>query len=407
MEAMMPDSYKNSDPRTPIMQGSPPRLVPPRLDWDRAPWNRWSFQHVRDMVPTAEVWRGNAKIRDFPSSARALATLQVTGLNGQATTLGHLLDDTYTDGFLVLQKGGIVTEQYFNGMGPRMLHLSQSVAKSVTSAVAGILIGRGLIDVEARITDYLPELENTAWRGAKIQHVLDMTTGVTFSEEYTDPYSEMGQLDVAAGWKPPPPGSDPEFIWPSTVWDLILSCKRSDASHGAVFHYRSIETDVLAFAMERVTGKRLPQIVSEELWQKIGAEESGSFTVDSAGYALADGGFNATLRDYGRFGQMLLEGGNGIVPASWIEATRNGKHGMFGEPYATLMPGGAYHNMFWIENGASRNLMAQGVFGQLIYVDFANDMVVVKLSTWPDFIIPEMVIATRNAVRLIGQHLAE
>jgi CubicO group peptidase (beta-lactamase class C family) len=402
----MADSYKNSDPRPPIMQGSPPRLIPPRLDWDRAPWNRWTFQHVRDMVPTAEVWRGEDMVRAFPRHEKALGTLQVAGLNGQATTLDDLLNDTYTDGFLVLKNGAIVTEQYFNGMGPRTLHLSQSLAKSVTAAVAGILIGRGLIDVEAQITDYLPELETTAWRGATVQHVLDMTTGVTFSEEYTDPYSEMGQLDVAAGWKPPPPGTDPAFIWPSTVWDLILACKHSDAPHGANFHYRSIETDVLAFALERVTGKRLPQIVSEELWQKIGAEESGSFTVDSAGYALADGGFNATLRDYGRFGQMLLEGGNGIVPGSWIESTRNGNHGMFGEPYDSLMPGGAYHNMFWIENENSRNLMAQGVFGQFIYVDFANQMVVVKLSTWPDFIISEMVIATGNAVRVIAQHLA-
>jgi CubicO group peptidase (beta-lactamase class C family) len=389
------------------MQGSPPLLVPPRLDWDRAPWNRWSFQHVRDMVPTAEVWRGTGKIHEFPRREKALGTLRVTGLDGQLSTLDHLLDNTYTDGFLVLKNGAIVTELYFNGMEQRTLHLSQSVAKSVTSAVAGILIARGLIDLAALVTHYLPELENTAWRGATVQQVLDMTTGVTFSEEYADPYSEMGQLDVAAGWKLPPPGSDPAFSWPSTVWNLILSCKRSDGPHGAEFHYRSIETDVLAFVMERVTGKRLPQLVSEELWQKIGAEESGSFTVDSAGYALADGGFNATLRDYGRFGQMLLVGGNGVVPAAWIEATRNGNHGMFGEPYATLMPGGAYHNMFWIENEASRNLMAQGVFGQFIYVDFTNQMVVVKLSTWPDFIIPEMVIATRNAVRLIGQHLAE
>ena len=85
--------------------------------------------------------------------------------------------------------------------------------------------------------------------------------------------------------------------------------------------------------MERVTGKRLPQLVSEELWQKMGAEESACFTVDSAGFALADGGLNATMRDYGRFGQLILENGGGVIPAAWIEATRNGNHGIFNEPY--------------------------------------------------------------------------
>ena len=85
--------------------------------------------------------------------------------------------------------------------------------------------------------------------------------------------------------------------------------------------------------MERVTGKRLPQLLSEELWQKMGAEESACITVDSAGFALADGGLNARLRDYGRFGQMILENGGGVIPASWIEATRSGNHGIFKEPY--------------------------------------------------------------------------
>ena len=97
--------------------------------------------------------------------------------------------------------------------------------------------------------------------------------------------------------------------------------------HGARFEYRSIESDVLAFVMERATGKRLAELVSQELWQKIGADESACFTVDSAGYALADGGFNATLRDYGRFGLTILDNGGGIVPPDWIEATRTGMHG--------------------------------------------------------------------------------
>jgi CubicO group peptidase (beta-lactamase class C family) len=374
-------SYKNSEPMPPIMTGSPPAMVLPKLDWDRPPWNRWAFQHIREILPTVEVWRGSghrSRLADSPLRIDDLAY----EYNGEKTMLSAHLDETYTDGFLVLKHGAIAHERYFNGMNARSLHLSQSMAKSVTATVCGILVGRGLIDVTAPVTRYLPELEATGWRGATVQHVLDMTTGVRFSEEYTDPMSDIGQVDVASGWKPPPPEAPADFPWPAHMWDLILGLTDQARPHGERFEYRSIETDVLAFLMERVTGVRLAELVSRELWQKIGADESACFTVDPAGYALADGGFNATLRDYARFGQLILEGGRGIVPADWIEATRTGNHGPH---FNDTFPDGSYRNQFWIRDSQSRTIMARGVFGQLIYIDFDNAMVVVKLSTYPEF----------------------
>ncbi len=378
---------------------------PPRDDWDRPPWNRWSFQHIREILPTIEVWRGRGPVRQLSSAERNLDELAVSGVDGETTTLGKLLDQTYTDGFIVLHKGAIVAEHYFNGMDERTLHLSQSVAKSITGTVAGILVGRGVFDVTAPVSRYLPELQYTAWKGATLQHVLDMTTGVNFSEAYTDPYSDIGQVDVATGWKPVPPGGDPAFVWPPHMWELIIRLKDVIRSHGAEFHYRSIETDVLAFAMERATGKRLAQLVSEELWQPMGAEHNASFTVDPAGYALADGGFNATLRDYARFGQLWLEGGGGIIPPEWINTTRNGQHGRFTGRYALSLPDGAYHNQFWIEDPQDRSLIARGVFGQWIYISWKHDMVIAKLSSWPDFVDPKLEKATFAAGRVIGAYL--
>ncbi len=224
-----------------------------------------------------------------------------------------------------------------------------------------------------------------------------------FSEEYTDRYSEVGQIDVAAGWKPIPPGSDPDFAWPSHVWELVLKLRTLDRPHGEAFEYRSIETDVLAFAMERVTGRRLAKLVSEELWQKLGCEESGCFTVDPAGYALADGGFNATLRDYARFGQMILDKGAGIVPEGWIEASRNGVHGPH---FSSSMPEASYRNQFWIEDPRSRSLQCRGVFGQLIHVNFDARIVTVKLSSWPEFVSPPFSAATLRAIHVIAEALA-
>lgn len=378
-------------------------MIVPRDEWDRPPWNRWAFQHVREIVPTVEVWRGNghrARLAEKPVDLDDLTIETAAG----PTSLARLLDETYTDGFLVLQDGAIVYERYFNDMTERTLHLSQSMAKSVTGTVFAILAARGELDAARLVTDYLPELETTAWKGATLQHVLDMTTGVRFSEAYTDPYSDIGQVDVAGGWKPVPTGTDPSFRWPANMWELILGLKDRTRPHGERFEYRSIETDVLAFAMERASGKRLATLVSEELWQKIGADESACFTVDPAGYAIADGGLNATLRDYARFGQLILDGGRGIVPEAWIEATRTNP--VHGPAFNASFDDASYRNQFWIEDRASRSLMCRGVFGQLIHIDFGRRIVMVKLSTWPDFINVAFSRATQAAVHAIGDRLA-
>lgn len=376
-----------------------------RMDWDRSPHNRWSFQHMREILPTAEVWRGRGIVRELPRREIDLDGLAVVSREGRPSTLNALLEESYTDGFLVIHDGAIVFERYLNGMAERSLHLSQSVSKSFTGMLAGILVGQGILNVSAPVTTYLPELRQTGWKNASLQQVLDMTTGVRFSEAYTDPYSDIGQVDVASGWKPVPPRSDPGFEWPQHVWELILRLNEVTRPHGVAFEYRSIETDVLAFCMERVTGRRLPQLMSEELWQKMGAEENACFTVDPAGYALADGGFNACLRDYGRFGQLILEGGGGIIPADWIEATRKGNHQMFDGHYAATLPGGAYHNTFWIEDAVSRSIMARGVFGQWIYINWDYNMVVVKLSSWPDFLNPEFEKSALAAAHVVGRKL--
>jgi CubicO group peptidase (beta-lactamase class C family) len=396
-------SYRNSEPQLPIMRGSPPALVPPRAEWDRPPWNRWAFQHVREILPTAEVWRGAGPVRQLPRAERDLDALPVASAAGEPSTLLALLDETYTDGFLVLKDGAIAYERYFNGMTERTLHLSQSVAKSFAAGVAGILVERGVLDVAAQVTDYLPDLADTAYRGATLQQVLDMTTGVSFDETYTNPYSDIGKSDVASGWKPVPPDSDPSFRWPRHMYELIESLGELNRRHGDLFSYRSVETDVLAFCMERATGKRLPQLLSEEIWQRAGVEESASMTLDPAGYALADGGLNATLRDYGRFGLAYLEGS--LIPPAWIEATRNGNHAIFHEPYTYTLPEGAYRNQWWIEDPRSRALFARGVFGQMIYVDYDHAMVIVKLSSWPDFLNTAFNNATRAACHAIAASL--
>ena len=390
-----------------IMQGFPvpPERRVPHGDWDRAPWNRWTFQHVRELVPTTEVWRGNGPVQALEHNPQSLADIEFDTSQGHRATLQHWIDRSFTDGILVLHRGAVVFEQYHNGMHERTLHLSQSMAKSVVAAVAGIFIGRGLIDPSEQVTHYLPELVTTAWRGATLQQVMDMTTGVRYVEDYEALDSDIAVTDIASGWKQP----HPDFATPHSIWDQILTLTEHVREHGAEFQYRSIETDVLAHCLERVSETRLAELVSRELWQPLGCEESARFTVDPAGYALACGGLNATLRDYGRFGQMLLQrgkvGDTQLVPADWVDDIQNADHSLFGEPYTRAAPNGAYRNQFWIEDVDRPGFMARGVFGQIIYVDPGDDMVFVKLSSWPEFTSVPRLVTTLNAIHAIGNAL--
>jgi CubicO group peptidase (beta-lactamase class C family) len=393
----MTDLKDYRDPRNP---GGP--LIP-RSDWDAPPYNRWAFQNVRQMVPTAEVWRGPGPVMPLPEAPRDM--LGVTfEIDGKVLDVGQFLDESFTDGFIVLSGGKVVSEIYMNGMQPRTTHLSQSVAKSIVGTVAGILNGRGELEFTAPVTHYLPELEKTAYRGASVQQVMDMTSGVLFDETYTSPDSHIAKVDRASGWK------DPVAGWPETMWQVILELTESEAAHGQSFRYRSIETDVIGFILQRVSGLPLSELVSRELWAPMGAEEDAYFTVDRSGYGLADGGFNATLRDYARFGQLIADGGiahgRQIVPSAFIEDLPNGNNAIFGSDYRIVLPGGAYHNQFWVEEAGTPVVMCRGVFGQLIYIDRAADFVAVKLSTWPDFTNPRRTRTALAAMRAIRAALA-
>lgn len=371
-----------------IMQGfpPPPEKRPSADNWDLAPFNRWSFQNIRSLMPTVDIDRGTGPTREFDTALEDVSSLSVEAVTGEILSVEDCLLRTYTDGFLVLHRGKLVVERYFNDMSARTPHLSQSVAKSITGTLAGILHGEGLLDLDAPLVDRVPETVDCGYADATLSQVLDMQTGVRFTEDYGVPGSDMTRIDIASGWRPTRPG-EPR----PTIRDVILSLPK-EREHGETFSYRSVETDMLAWVLERETGQSLADLLSDRIWSKIGAERDSFFTVDGAGTALADGGFNATLRDYARFGVMMLNGGKvdgtQVVPAYWVESLRYGEADKFGSPYNDLSPNGAYRRKWWVNDVKRGDFMARGVFGQLIYVDPDSDLLAVKLSTWPDFLIP-------------------
>ncbi|MEM7017931.1 MAG: serine hydrolase [Pseudomonadota bacterium] len=404
---MTSHSYRNSEPKSAELLCDDILERLPRDIWDLPPWNRWSFQHVDAFLKTDTV-SASEQALILPKQVLDFDHLKLELPHLGATNLAGFLDATYCDGCLIWHNGYVVYEHYDNDMTSASLHLSQSMAKSVTAAAAGVLVKQGVLETEAQLIQYLPALSGTAYAEATLRHVLDMTSGVRYIEDYVAPDSDIAITDIASGWRPRPPGA----TLPDNIWEQILTLRTQDCPHGKRWLYRSIETDVLAHCMIATTGKSLPQLVSELLWQPMGAEYPASFTVDAAGYALADGGFNATLQDYARFGLLYLHQGfnlqsESVIPANWVNDTRRGNHQHFAVTGSIGLPDGAYRNQFWIEDSQNRAIMCVGIFGQLIYIQPDREFMFVKLSTWPTALNSEFKIDTLTAIHQLMNSLEE
>ena len=370
------------------MSGAPPFGAQSQVtlaNWQDPPFNRWAFQHVRELIPTARIPRGTGPVWRLAADHRDIAGIRFRS-DDRELSVAEMLADTHTDGFLVLHRGRIVTEQYFNGLAPDVPHLLMSVSKSVTSTVAGVLAGRGLLDASALVTDIVPELRASSFEGATVQHLLDMRAGTRFDEDYDNPEADVRTYERVYLWRPDDGQARPD--------DALgyFATLQNDGPHGGPFRYRSILPDVLAWVLERAAGTRLHELIARKLWQPMGAEFDADITVDARGNPMADGGICATLRDAARFGQLFLQrgqaGGREIVPASWIDDTIRGApdgpaafragDGPDGYPL-----GAHYRNCWWVRDPGLPFYHASGINGQHVFVHVPSQTVVVKLSTWP------------------------
>lgn len=380
----------------------------PRQDWDQRPWSDWSFLNTRHFLRAQPIRRGPKPLA-LPRDEREIGGIGFRDGAGGHWTVDRMIAESWTNGFMVVHRGRIVHESYPRGMAVSDQHLCQSVSKAIVSAAAGTMIAEGRLDPDAPVTDYLPELATTAWRGARLRHVLDMTTGVRFIEDYEDPMSDMARTDVAAGWRRPPDGADPAE-WPRSLWAQILALKTTDWPHGEQHCYRSIEADVLGLAMARMDGAPLEDVISRRIWAPMGAEADASVTVDTSGVALADAGVSATLRDLARFGLLLLNegmaGDRRVLPADWVDELRRGDGGLFDDVGRAQFPNGRFRSMFWVEDRAEETLVSQGTFGQLVYIVPELDLVAVKLSSWERPLDDDRSDLAIRAIKAIGWALS-
>jgi len=347
------------------------------------PQLRWVVQHLRELSPTHNIRRGSAPASALPAAPKPLDGYVFEDDKGQKITVADWLKATYTDAIVVLHKGRVVYERYDNQMKPSTPHLLFSVTKSFTGLMAAQLVHEGRIDDQALVTKYVPELAGSAWGDMKVREVMDMTGAVRFREVYTDPTTEIFGYSWASGLLPRPPG----YQGPGNVYDFLKTLKK-EGEHGAGFTYRTVHSEVLGWIVSRVTSRHWADLMSENIWQKLGMEEDAYVMVDSVGTPLQGAGLNATARDLARFGEMLRLGGsyNGqkIFDKAVIDDTaKGGDREKFKAGGMPFRPGYSYRNQWWILHNADGAYEAAGIHGQMIHINPAAEMVVVKLSSHP------------------------
>lgn len=349
----------------------------------RFPNGRWAFHHMRELGPTAQVWRGDEKPSVLRETPLDLGSIGFEDDKGGKTSLAGWQRATFTDGLLVLHKGQVVYQKHYSGMVAHQPHSLWSMSKSFTGLLATMLIKEGAIDPNALVTKYLPELKDSAWADATVQQTLDMTTGVAYSENFRDPNSGIFQYLHAAGLLPAPPA----YTGPRTIPDLLVTLKK-EGEHGTGFKYKTVDTEVMGWLLQRVTGKSYAALLSERIWSRIGAQDDAYVWADPIGTQITSVGFSATLRDLARVGETMRLGGrfNGrqVVAESVIaEIRKGGDSEKFKANGQAMRVGYSYHNQWWVPHDRDGTFEMKSLNGQHMHINPAAELVIVKLSSHP------------------------
>ena len=364
-----------------LMEGAPP---PPESQVTVADWRapgvcRWSFSHVRQLLPTAPMPPAPVPA-SLPEARQDLSGLTV---DDQATSLATCLESNATDGFVVLHRGRLVHEWYGGWGAPDRQHIIFSISKSLTALLVGTLVGEGVLDADREVAHYLPETKGSAYDGATLRHVLDMTVASAFSEEYLDEDGIFMAYRKAAAWNPPEEGEASEGLR-----NFLARLPASDGAHGRRFHYCSPHSDLLGWIVERAAGDRFASLMSQHLMQPAGLSHEGYITLDTFGAPRVAGGICVTARDLARLGEMVRCGGavgvSQIVPESWITDLRScdtRRAWLAQSDGPRHFPNGCYRSK-WYQTGLSDDeVCGIGIHGQWLWINPAREVVIVHLAS--------------------------
>ncbi len=346
-------------------------------NWQESPWNAWGFSHVTELVPTAVISRGSSRGR------------QADGLGDlDRVRFEDFVELTHARAVVVLRDGERLREWYGVDMAAGTRHTLMSISKSLCGLLYGRLIGQGVLSEETVISAVVPELAGSAFGDATVREALDMQVSVDYVETYHDPAAHVAQQDRVAGWRPRMADD------PVDTYDFLTTLKPL-GEHGRRLQYCSATTDALAWVVERATGRRYHQVLSDELWSRLPTESDAVITVDPGGFGFANGGVACTARDLARVGQLLLDGGavsgDQVVPESWAAGLLAGGDvaAAAGSAFQQVHPGGSYLRQWWSTGDAHGVVYGAGIHGQYLWVDPTARVVVAKFGAHPDAVSTE------------------
>jgi len=332
-----------------------------------------TFRNIDRLFPTRTVPRAS-KPMPLPPAATPLTMVSFSD-RGKRYDLDDYLELNRVTGLLVLKNGRIKLERYRFGNSDRTRWMSMSIAKSITSTLIGAALKQGYIGaLSDSVTRYVPSLRGSAYEGVSVRDVLMMSSGVRWDETYTDPRSDRRRLLEAQISQVP-----------GSAMAVMRSLPRA-AAPGTVNNYNTGETQVAEEIVRSAVGQPLATYLSERIWSKFGMEADANWWLDSSdGHEIGGSGFSATLRDYGRFGLFVLNGGiaagEAILPEWWIREATSPKLLRGGAPLA-------YGYLWWTSATAASQrdgaYAARGLFGQFIYINPAAQAVIVVWGAQQD-----------------------
>jgi CubicO group peptidase (beta-lactamase class C family) len=309
------------------------------------------FRNIDQLYPTRLIPAGGA-VYPLPETLTDLSGVMISH-EDQTMTLDDYFQHANVAGLLVLKDGQVVYERYGLGNTEETQWISFSVAKSVVSMLVGAAIQDGWISsVDDKVTDYLPRLKGTGYEGATIRNLLQMSSGVPWNEDYEDPKSDVATADWA----------------PLALYGKLAGRQRT-APPGEVFNYNTAETNLVGTLLRAAVGNNLSTYLTEKIWQPFGMEADAYWELTGPGGGEFGGCcISATLRDYGRLGLFALHNGTTpagvqVLPETWMAES------------TTPSKGADYYGYFWWLN-PDGTYEADGIFGQGIYVDPANNVVI-------------------------------
>ena len=351
-------------------------------NWREHPYSVWGFTHVDSLVPVAPIPTAPPPAPLRQGKPLDLARLAIVWA-GSRRSAEAALEETHTDGFLVLKDGAVVAERLINQTATDR-HIVFSVSKSITAALAGILVQQGRLDSEAPVSRYVPEVAGSAYADATVRHVLDMAVSIRFVEDYLDPHGDVARYRAAMGWNTPGPIASADGINA-----FVTGLPKAEHPHGRRFHYVSPNSDLLGWILERAGGENFASLLSRLIWQPMHMAQEACVTVDRHGAPRTAGGICVSLGDLARFGEMMRNKGrfNGqrIVPEEWInDILHKGDAAQWSRgEMVNLFPDGRYRSKWYVPAPSSSVLCAIGIHGQWIYIDYDAGMVAVKQSSQP------------------------